>query len=694
MKILKSLSSSIIALILLLSVSTVHGATITVTEMNDSFGANLCSLRDAVEYINSVGTAPNTGCSPTGDPIGMNDTIILQAGQYNLTLSGIDDNNMAGDLDVEAPEITIMGAGSDQTTIDASGLMERDRVIHFLQGLSQTATVRGVRMTGGDTSVIVEFGGAIWAGTQVLNLDDVHLFMNKSVGGGGLFAVCEANVNNSTIELNQAVQGQQANDGGGGILLNFGPGNCNEHLLNVTNSWIIDNMSEQRGGGIKIDIDTGLRVFNSTVDGNEAFACGGGISTGVNSTAAISYSTISRNNTLDSIGGGICDEAEYLFLTNSTVSTNTSVIAGGGIQSQGGLKGLYNVTVTLNQVTGQGGFGGGVQRNGNLQDDRFDIQVYNTIIAQNTADNRPDCEGTFGSGGYNLIGNDGSGDPGQCNIFNATGDKVGTPGNPIDAQLEPLDFYGGTTETHALVTTSPAVDMGNPADCLALDTANFFATDNINFMDLNDDQRFFTRPIAILDPNTPICDIGAFELQVFDFQLTKDDGLNGASVEVGDNYTYTITLTNIGPGDAANVMLNDPLPAQVSFVSLTTSQGTCNQAGGVVSCDLGDIPPGGVVTVTVTVTANIEGDAVNVVTVTTSVGDFVATETTPIVAPVASICVTGSGHFWDTIRPGCGNCSLNPYAGPVKGALSWTLLASLAALGYVGLRRRARMHRV
>ena len=29
---------------------------------------------------------------------------------------------------------------------------------------------------------------------------------------------------------------------------------------------------------------------------------------------------------------------------------------------------------------------------------------------------------------------------------------------------------------------------------------------------------------------------------------------------------------------------------------------------------------------------------------------------------VSDLCVTGSGQFWDTIRTGCGNCSLNPQA--------------------------------
>ena len=49
---------------------------------------------------------------------------------------------------------------------------------------------------------------------------------------------------------------------------------------------------------------------------------------------------------------------------------------------------------------------------------------------------------------------------------------------------------------------------------------------------------------------------------------------------VGDTITFTITLTNAGPNTATGVALTDLLPAGLTFVSATPSQGTYNSANG------------------------------------------------------------------------------------------------------------------
>lgn len=57
-----------------------------------------------------------------------------------------------------------------------------------------------------------------------------------------------------------------------------------------------------------------------------------------------------------------------------------------------------------------------------------------------------------------------------------------------------------------------------------------------------------------------------------------------------------------------------------------------------------------------------------------------------------AICITGSGHFWDTIRAGCAGCSLNRSAsGQVPVALGLMGLGLLVAMS--GLRLRRRRHR-
>jgi len=86
-----------------------------------------------------------------------------------------------------------------------------------------------------------------------------------------------------------------------------------------------------------------------------------------------------------------------------------------------------------------------------------------------------------------------------------------------------------------------------------------------------------------------------------DLQVTKSGSPD--PVRIGENLTYTITVTNNGPGAATGVTINDSLPAGVTHVSTTPSQGSCSDPDGVV-CELGTLGFPGSATVTVVVTVN------------------------------------------------------------------------------------------
>ncbi|MCS7006481.1 MAG: DUF11 domain-containing protein [Gaiellaceae bacterium] len=79
--------------------------------------------------------------------------------------------------------------------------------------------------------------------------------------------------------------------------------------------------------------------------------------------------------------------------------------------------------------------------------------------------------------------------------------------------------------------------------------------------------------------------------------------------------TYTLTVTNRGPDTATSVQLADPAPAGVQYQSASASQGTCTVTAALVTCSLGTIAPGQVVTVTVTGRATATGTHVNTATV-------------------------------------------------------------------------------
>ncbi|HEX7516017.1 MAG TPA: S8 family serine peptidase [Chthoniobacterales bacterium] len=81
-------------------------------------------------------------------------------------------------------------------------------------------------------------------------------------------------------------------------------------------------------------------------------------------------------------------------------------------------------------------------------------------------------------------------------------------------------------------------------------------------------------------------------------------------VQVGQNLTYTITVSNIGDTGAVNVTMTDTLPAGVNFVSVTPSQGSCGGTS-TVDCSLGSLPAISTVTVTLVVTPTVAGPLSN-----------------------------------------------------------------------------------
>ena len=93
-----------------------------------------------------------------------------------------------------------------------------------------------------------------------------------------------------------------------------------------------------------------------------------------------------------------------------------------------------------------------------------------------------------------------------------------------------------------------------------------------------------------------------------DLSLVKADAPD--PVTAGTNLTYTLSVANAGPSTAVNVVVHDALSGQVSFVSATPSQGSC-QAGVVpgdptkpLTCNLGTLASGGSATLTVVVNVN------------------------------------------------------------------------------------------
>jgi len=84
-----------------------------------------------------------------------------------------------------------------------------------------------------------------------------------------------------------------------------------------------------------------------------------------------------------------------------------------------------------------------------------------------------------------------------------------------------------------------------------------------------------------------------------DVTVTKDDGVRSA--EPGDTLTYLINYANIGDRYAKDVVIVDTIPERTSYVDCYIPFGTCSEAGGVVTFELGTVDAGASGTVQVTV---------------------------------------------------------------------------------------------
>jgi uncharacterized repeat protein (TIGR01451 family) len=112
----------------------------------------------------------------------------------------------------------------------------------------------------------------------------------------------------------------------------------------------------------------------------------------------------------------------------------------------------------------------------------------------------------------------------------------------------------------------------------------------------------------------------------------------------GNNLTYSIVVTNLGPSIATNVIVTHLLPANVTLVSASSSQGTYSQQGSVVTFSLGAMVPRATAAMTVVVLPAAEGIAVSTATVSSEQPDFFpdnnsVTLTTPVRPATADLAM-------------------------------------------------------
>jgi len=332
------------------------------------------------------------------------------------------------------------GTGATLTITDST--VKDNIAIEDGGGLFNKASATITGSTFKDNAAYMNGGGIRNSGAGAnLTITDSTVKNNSAMeDGGGLYNKATATITGSTFSENWTSTGK-----GGGVH-NRGSG-----AITITDSTFKKNTADASGGGIS-NIGTGVvTITDSTLKKNTAGKNGGGL---FNKATATVNSSILSGNHADKDGGGVSNtDSGILTVSNSTLSGNSAGRDGGGIANSGTAT-INNSTVAENSATA--GRGGGLfQVNG-------DATLNSTIVGNNTALAGADV---FHSGGtlnadHSLIE-----DPNGHTIANGTNDNI----VGVDPGLRPLADNGGSTRTHALMGSSPALHSGSNPDALAND---------------------------------------------------------------------------------------------------------------------------------------------------------------------------------------------------------------------------------
>lgn len=383
------------------------------------------------------------------------------------------------------------------------------------------ATTRYVSPTGKDT---IKIGGSVFPNLCTQNKPCKTIKWAVEViaaSGDTVSAAAGTYVENIAVTKNLTIVGA-------GVRNTYVDGNAANSVFSVSSNasvkikaMRIRNGSAPQGGGVNIASGSTLNLINVTLADNTASTggairnngtlttkqvvlyrnhgtnnSGGGLSN--NGTATLDQTDIQQN---DAVFGAAVYNVAALTITNSAIHGNTALNGYPGIYNSGGTLNFTNVTIsgnTTNSPTNQGGgisiFGGSATVNyvtitGNLQGayggvfvNSGSFSASNSIISGNSP--TPQCGsntlGAFSDGNYNVYGD------GSCGYFSAKS----IIDNP---KLKPLESNGGFTQTHALKSTSPAIDLVPNAKCTA------------------QDQRGSVRPVDGNGDGKLKCDAGAFE---------------------------------------------------------------------------------------------------------------------------------------------------------------------------------------
>jgi hypothetical protein len=432
--------------------------------------------------LQAMAAPPVTNCADAG-PGSLRQSVLsaantgdtVDASLLNCTIS-----LTTGAIIVGQDSLTVAGPGRDKLTIDGKDNLSGYNI--FFHAGHGTLEVDDVTVSYGHLRSTSETkylgGGCIFStGNVTLKNSTVSLCTvyakgnNPLARGGGVFAQGNVTLSNSLVTYNEAYseavyvpfQGETAKPAyGGGVFAN-GVINVDHSTISFNNASIGTGYTfPQRfssGGGLYSSLQA--TVTDSIISYNSA-GSGGGIM--CHCALTISGSTIENNQAMNAAGlsvGPVKNGAALpATISNSTISGNRAE----DLFFEPGIAGLVssvaiaisNSTIAFNHGSGTA-FDEGYTLPAVYVSAALDLT--SSIVAENYAGEDLGVAGDAPVSGAN-------------NLISAASDALlsALPDTIIAcAQLDPLADNGGPTPTHALRSTSPAIDAGSQPPTLVTD---------------------------------------------------------------------------------------------------------------------------------------------------------------------------------------------------------------------------------
>ena len=536
----------------------------------------------------------------TAQANGESDSITVAVGTYNLTetLTYTADVNENFSLLINGGDSTAVtldgGSQLPILRIDTTAVTNDDGVFVEVRNMTfRNGNALGVPADGGALAIVMDDANQPAVFATIVAVTGSEFYDNAADGNGGAVYIRSPAVEGIYLD-DLTFDGNSAGGSGGAAYVE---GRFVGTPIGLSNIDFFNNTAQASGGALYaggFDVDsppdgraTTISLYDITFYNNQSF--GGGASDGgggadLGASSAINIALIGFIDNQARTGGGLRIRPNFsdVSIVNCGFTGNTASEDGGAIWASESLFTFFTITnntIYANTATNRGG-GAFIE----FDNATSSVGLYNNIVFANTAQ---------GDGDDLYINNFAIGD--QAGLVtlsnNIITDFTVTPG-PV-TQADNIDQDPLLADINARPAPDPRLLSGSPAIDTGLNTAPSAPTT---------DFEFDARPFDGDGDTVATIDIGIDEftgavVQNADLVIAKT-GVPDPVTE-GNNITYTVTVTNDGPGAASSVSMIDTLAGLLTYVSATPSQGSCAEASGVVTCSLGSLANGASATVTI-----------------------------------------------------------------------------------------------